>query len=1207
MNQLKLSFLGAFEVLLGEEPLINFRSSKVQGLLIYLAITQQQVQGRDVLAAMFWPDEPESVANHNLRQSLYRLRQLLGDTDLQAEPYLLVTRSTVQFNPASPYVLDVRVFLSYFENDRLEQAAALYQGDLLPGFSCDSLPFDDWLRSERERLHRLALDALFELTSHSLARADYQKAQNLARRQLALEPWREEAHQQLIQALALFGDRSGALAQYETCRLVLKADLDIEPSAKTKTLAVHIRDQQLELQAQHRSDRSHEQRRLTTPFVGRHREYEMLVKAYRQATSKTLQVVSLVGNSGIGKTRLAQRFLTWAATEGADVLYGRSFETSAGLSYQPLTHLLRQRIERENAPEDLLSDLWLAQLSRLVPELRERYPDLPEPTQEEATARQHLFEAITRFIQALAARQPVVLFIDDWHWADTASLDVLNYAMQQWAEAKVPILVLLTLRQEALAESPDLQYWLNQLKRSVSALQIHLSELSQTETDQLVRTLLSPDTEGDGRITANSAAQSSQSQFSQWLYNETDGQPLFLAEILKALAEDGIVQSNATGTAWQIRQSKFDEQAIQGRILPGVREIIQGWLARISPSASALLTAASVLKQEATFEPLRRVAGLEEPQAVEALDELLNKQLLLETEDALLSPSQDPVYSFSHQKVSELVYAESGTARRRMMHRRAFQTLQASEAPAAECANHALKAGLVAETIRYSLIAGNDAMALFAIRVAITHYETARQMIEQKGWPETVSGADKQALYSGLGRAYELTDAWPKAKEIYEVMIADAQTMGATAMECLGLNHLATVYINGMSDRQQAFAFLEQARTVAEQTGDQRGLAETELNISRAAAFGNDANGGLRHGEHALRLARELRHPQLLAGCLSTLAMINIQLRRWDQVESFASETHQLYAAAGDQVLAADSQRMVSQSQIFSGRPGESLDTLQKTLAFYQQIENLWGEAECTRLLAHAQLELGHYGQAIRMAREGVKQALRMSQPMAMADLALAAWGTVQRSIMAIDAARKTQLEILMRSTPERGLIGFVLDWVLAELCALHASVGDWSQAYGYAGQRLHARKNQSLLSMGLTGWYETEALLRGGECALARAEVERLEGLVGSNRRYRLILLRSQAVLAQWDGEVGQAISCLQTALALAQKNGLPGEEWSILGILGRLFTDQGAEIQAKQAYNAATTIILRLAESIDEEDLRAGFLAADPVRSILEMSEGI
>ena len=117
------------------------------------------------------------------------------------EQYLLVTRTTVQFNAASNTALDVIAYLSHLETNQLEQAVALYRGDLLPGFTCDSLPFDEWLRQEREQLHRLALDALFEITAHSLARSDYQKAQRLARRQLVLEPWREEAHRQLMQAL----------------------------------------------------------------------------------------------------------------------------------------------------------------------------------------------------------------------------------------------------------------------------------------------------------------------------------------------------------------------------------------------------------------------------------------------------------------------------------------------------------------------------------------------------------------------------------------------------------------------------------------------------------------------------------------------------------------------------------------------------------------------------------------------------------------------------------------------------------------------------------------------------------------------------------------------------------------------------------------------------------------------------------------------
>ena len=114
---------------------------------------------------------------------------------------------------------------------------------------------------------------------------------------------------------------------------------------------------------------------------------------------------------------------------------------------------------------------------------------------------------------------------------------------------------------------------------------------------------------------------------------------------------------------------------------------------------------------------------------------------------------------------------------------------------------------------------------------------------------------------------------------------------------------------------------------------------------------------------------------------------------------------------------------------------------------------------------------------------------------------------------------------------------------------------------------------------MALTGWYETEALLRGGDGDLARAEVARLGAIVGNNRRYRLILLRSQAVLAQWDGAVDQAIRLLQAALTLAQEIGLPGEAWPILGELGRLYGEQGETVQASAAYREAAALIRQLA----------------------------
>ena len=171
-------------------------------------------------------------------------------------------------------------------------------------------------------------------------------------------------------------------------------------------------------------------------------------------------------------------------------------------------------------------------------------------------------------------------------------------------------------------------------------------------------------------------------------------------------------------------------------------------------------------------------------------------------------------------------------------------------------------------------------MAIFAVRVAITHYETAWQLAEQKGWPEAVSGADRQTLYGALGRAYELTEAWVKAQKIYETMIAHAQSLEAAAIECRGLNHLATVSLNGLQDRPQALQILEQVQRVAEQSGDRRGLAETEWNLSLAAIQAQNAKLALQHSERALAIAQELGHPHLLARCLTSREVCEGHLKK---------------------------------------------------------------------------------------------------------------------------------------------------------------------------------------------------------------------------------------------------------------------------------------------------------------------------------------
>jgi DNA-binding SARP family transcriptional activator len=155
--------LGALQITLNGEPLTKFGSINAQGILIYLALHPGRPLSREVLAALFWPEEPDSRARANLRQNLHQLRKLLGDLDDPQTPFLLVSRHDVQLNPQSDYAVDVLQFLAAIEDQDLETAVSLYHGDLLPGFTCDSVEFEDWLRQERESLHHLGLEAQTEL------------------------------------------------------------------------------------------------------------------------------------------------------------------------------------------------------------------------------------------------------------------------------------------------------------------------------------------------------------------------------------------------------------------------------------------------------------------------------------------------------------------------------------------------------------------------------------------------------------------------------------------------------------------------------------------------------------------------------------------------------------------------------------------------------------------------------------------------------------------------------------------------------------------------------------------------------------------------------------------------------------------------------------------------------------------------------------
>jgi DNA-binding SARP family transcriptional activator/predicted ATPase len=313
MARLEIALLGTFQVSKGGDPITQFETAPARALLIYLVLHPGISLRREVLADLLWPEHPRSEALHALRQTLNRLRRAIGGQESNPS-FLQITRQTIEFNPDGDYWLDTDAFADLAGTvrahphrrleacgtciQRLTQAADLYRGDLLSGFYLDSLPFQEWLIMEREHLHRQAMETLYQLATCHNQRGEYRQAQHYARRQLKLEPWREEAHRQLMVALALSGQRSAALAQYESCRHALSVELRVEPEAETTTLYERVCDGDLHPG----KTPPHNLPAQLTRFVGRETELDQIAG---QLNDPDYRLLTLVGPGGVGKTRLA--------------------------------------------------------------------------------------------------------------------------------------------------------------------------------------------------------------------------------------------------------------------------------------------------------------------------------------------------------------------------------------------------------------------------------------------------------------------------------------------------------------------------------------------------------------------------------------------------------------------------------------------------------------------------------------------------------------------------------------------------------------------------------------------------------------------------------------------------------------------------------------------------------------------------------------
>jgi DNA-binding SARP family transcriptional activator/predicted ATPase len=318
-NLFAFKLLGKPHITLGGQTVSGFISAKAQGLLIYLAVTGK-AHTRSALANLFWDDMPDAQAAKNLRNALSNLRALAG-------PHILITRDEVALDASLPFSLDVDDFTHAITNDAntLQRAVELYQGDFLAGFYVkNALGFEEWALGRQATLKNMALQALHTLVTRHLEREEYAAGINYANRLLAIGPWHEETHRNLMKLLSRSGQRSAALAQYQICRQTLKTELGVEPLAET--VALHERIKAAAAPPPHNLPPQ------PTPFVGRAAEMAELTRFLRHPAA---QLLTLTGPGGIGKTRLALQ----GAARAIDPSQNDEQIFGDGVFFAPLVHM----------------------------------------------------------------------------------------------------------------------------------------------------------------------------------------------------------------------------------------------------------------------------------------------------------------------------------------------------------------------------------------------------------------------------------------------------------------------------------------------------------------------------------------------------------------------------------------------------------------------------------------------------------------------------------------------------------------------------------------------------------------------------------------------------------------------------------------------------------------------------------------------------
>jgi DNA-binding SARP family transcriptional activator len=973
---LRVEVLGPLAIFINGNSLPSkaWDRQKTRSLFKVLLTAPGRAFSSEEIIDIIWNNLEPQEAEKSLRSSISKLRKILEPNLRQGRlsSYILTERNGYAFNSSRHTRLDTDDVISFYRQgqevrkqelwakaiDYYEEALSCFRGDFLA-----DEPDADWIGPLRERWKKVRHDILVGKAESHLFLNQYPSAIESCQAILSSDICHEEAYRKMMLCHYLNGHFNEVEIYFRKCSEALKKELGVSPSDET----LHLHEQILRRRVPGfdktpRSPITVKKSRIPyslgrLSFVGRETEVELIVSHLNETLDKKGSIVAIGGEPGIGKTRLCEEILVYARGRTFLTVVGRCYAPPLRLSYEPFTEIFRQ-ILKGSGRDILLSQqpFWLTCVGKIIPELNpaQNVPILPPlPVDQE---KHRLFEAFTRLLFAVSAQMPLVLFLDDLHWIDDETLEVLTYLARHISTEK--ILILVTYRAEETSSNSLLLKFLTSIQRS-SSRTILLSHLSNEALAALFV-----------KMKARDQTLPEMEQLARRIYEGTQGNPLFVVEFLQALLEKGILKVNARGK-WISPEADHMER-IEWKIPNGIRQIILSRFDRIEPDQRNILGLLSTLSRMFTQDFLKKLILPEKMESVLVLEDLIRVGFIQE------DPHLKGTYRFVHDNIRQTIYESLTFSHKKEFHLRVAQTLElgsSGDGINQELAHHYLMAEVWPKAFLYLKEAALDSLRSFAYRTALIFIQQAEELFALHG---AIFGDDEErfrqnlSLYKVKEKILDELGQIKKREKVVSRMIQLARRLGDPVE--IGDAYLALANIrNATQQWEEGVDLVEQALEIFKKENNRERTAVALRELGFIYWHSNQLEKALQANQEALTLHKGMGNRRGVAGDLHNLGQIYGSIGNYDKGMECYRQARREFQEIGDRNNEGRTLNILSRICRLTGNLLEAIDNTLEGLELLRQESDRHGEIHYLLEAASLYLAMGNTQEALKYYQSVLK------------------------------------------------------------------------------------------------------------------------------------------------------------------------------------------------------------------------------------------